>query len=246
LRARAALDGAKLERDRTEAALRRLINLHTSEPLSIVPPDVVPLVKADPDTAVAQALANSSIMEQNELEALQAARRANEAKYQNRFGASVNARMGFNQSASQFGQAYQSLLGQQKLSVGVQMPLMQWGAGGADVQAARAEQSRAASSGQARREQLEEDARFAALQLVQSRRMVAIAAKADTVAAKRFEVAKNRYVIGKIGISDLYIAQQEKDQALNADVQALRTFWSNYYRLRRVTLYDFVQNRRIE
>jgi predicted negative regulator of RcsB-dependent stress response len=42
-------------------------------------------------------------------------------------------------------------------------------------------------------------------------------------------------------VSDLYIAQNEKDQALDAYVQALRSFWANYYRLRRVTLYDFAQ-----
>jgi len=48
-------------------------------------------------------------------------------------------------------------------------------------------------------------------------------------------------VIGKIGVSDLYIAQNEKDQALDAYVQALRSYWANYYRLRRVTLYDFVE-----
>jgi predicted negative regulator of RcsB-dependent stress response len=47
-------------------------------------------------------------------------------------------------------------------------------------------------------------------------------------------------VIGKIGVSDLYIAQNEKDQALESYVQALRSFWANYYRLRRVTLYDFM------
>ena len=32
----------------------------------------------------------------------------------------------------------------------------------------------------------------------------------------RFEVAKNRYVIGKIDIADLYLAQNEKDAALQA------------------------------
>ena len=66
-----------------------------------------------------------------------------------------------------------------------------------------------------------------------------ISAKADTVAQKRFEVAKNRYIIGKIGISDLFIAQSEKDAAVLAYVQALRTYWTSYYHLRRVTLYDF-------
>ena len=64
-------------------------------------------------------------------------------------------------------------------------------------------------------------------------------AKADTVAARRFDVAKNRYIIGRIDIGDLYIAQSEKDAALLSYVEALRNFWLAYYRLRRLTLYDF-------
>ena len=126
------------------------------------------------------------------------------------------------------------------------MPFFQWGGGRADLQAARAEESRVRSITRARRDALEEDARFAALQLTQTARVLAISAKADTVASKRFEVAKNRYVIGKIGISDLYIGQNEKDQAVVAYVQALRAYWTAYYRLRRLTLYDFAENREIQ
>ncbi|HEY8063014.1 MAG TPA: TolC family protein, partial [Gemmatimonadales bacterium] len=62
---------------------------------------------------------------------------------------------------------------------------------------------------------------------------------ADTVAAKRFDVAYNRYVIGRITIDNLYIAQSEKDQALQGFVQALRAYWVAYYQLRKLTLYDF-------
>ena len=89
------------------------------------------------------------------------------------------------------------------------------------------------------REALEEEARFTALQLPQARRQLEIAAKADTVAGRRFDVAKNRYVIGRIDIGALYIAQGEKDAATLAFVQALRGYWLTYYRLRRLTLYDF-------
>jgi outer membrane protein TolC len=52
-------------------------------------------------------------------------------------------------------------------------------------------------------------------------------------------VAYNRYVIGRISIDNLYLAQNEKDQALASYVQALRGFWSAYYQLRKTTLYDF-------
>ena len=90
---------------------------------------------------------------------------------------------------------------------------------------------------------MEEDARFAARQLMQAQRLLAISAKADTVAARRFDVAKNRYVIGRIGINDLYVAQNEKDGAVQSYVQALRGYWAAHYRLRRLTLYDFEAGR---
>lgn len=53
-------------------------------------------------------------------------------------------------------------------------------------------------------------------------------------------MARNRYTIGRIDISNLYIAQVEKDQALENYVAALRGYWDAFYRIRRITLYDFV------
>jgi outer membrane protein TolC len=241
LRARASVDGAKLERDRSESALRRLINVHGADTLVVITPDDVPTVEVDPEVAVREAVKNASVMEQNALDSVTARRQESAARLNNGFGASLQASYGMNQTSNLFGLAYASPLPRQTLQLQVNMPVFQWGGGRADVESARANAAQIASSSRARREQLMEDARYAALELTQSQRMLTIAAKADTVAQKRFEVAKARYVIGKIGVGDLYIAQNEKDQALDAYVQALRSFWANYYRLRRVTLYDFAQ-----
>jgi len=67
--------------------------------------------------------------------------------------------------------------------------------------------------------------------------------KADTVSAKQFEVARNRYIVSKISNTDLYNAQSDKDNSVIAYVQALRNYWTAFYHLRRVTLYDFVAKR---
>jgi len=239
LRARAALDDAKLARDRAEAALRRTIDLPDATPFTIVAPDSIPVIDADPAVAVQMALKNSSITEQAELDNVTTKRRITEAKLNNRFNASISASVGFNQTASVFGQAYQSPLGKQSLQVGVNMPMIQWGAGKADLQEAKASEQRVQANNKSRRDALVEDARFSVLELQKAQRNVIVAAKADTVAQKQFEVARNRYTIGKIAMLDLFTAQQEKDQALISRVQALRSYWTAYYHLRRVTLYDF-------
>ena len=239
LRARAAADDAKLARDRAEAALRRIIAFPAGMPLAIATPDSIPIVTADPDVAVREALRNSSTMRQNDLDVVESRRAMTVAKSNNRFNATIAGSVGFNQSAPQFGQAYQSPLGKQTLSVGINLPMLQWGAGHADVQEAKAIEERVGATNKMRRDALEEDARFSVLQLEQARRNVTLAAKADTVAARQFEVARNRYTIGKITNEALYLAQGEKDAAVLANVQALRNYWITYYHLRRVTLYDF-------
>ncbi|HET9982749.1 MAG TPA: TolC family protein, partial [Longimicrobiales bacterium] len=162
LRARASLDAAKLERDRAEAALKRLLQVDSPDTLRIAAPTMLAPFAVDPDVAVTQALANSSVVEQNELDELQARRRANEASLANRLNATFSAVVGFNQSATILGDAYQSPRARQTLALGVSMPLIQWGAGSADAQAAKLDVGRAGANAQARRDRLREDARFAA------------------------------------------------------------------------------------
>lgn len=239
LRARADLEDAKVQRDRSEAALRRQLVYPDNRPLTIVTPDAIPTVDADADVAVQQALKNSSTIEQAVFDATQAKRGTTTARLNNRFNATLSATVGFNQTADAFGRSYANPQGRQSATLGVSMPMLQWGAGNSQVEAAKADEQRVASNNKARRDALAEDARFSVLELQQAQRNVVIAAKADTVSAKQFEVARNRYLIGKISNTDLYNAQNDKDQAVVAYVRALRTYWTAYYHLRRVTLYDF-------
>jgi outer membrane protein TolC len=245
LRARAAVEDARVARARAEAALRRQIAFPEGQPLEIVTPDSIPIVEADPDVAERAALKNSSTIQQNELDDVETRYGINLARANNRFNATVAASVGFNQTASAFGRSYESPLGRQQLAVDVNLPMLQWGAGRAAVEAAKSTNQGVLTRNKIRRDALAEDARFSALQLQQAQRTVLLAAKADTVAGKQFEVARNRYIIGKIANDALYLAQNEKDAAVLAYVQALRTYWTSYYYLRRVTLYDFVARREL-
>lgn len=239
LRARNAVDGARLTYDRAMAAFRLAMNVGPDVPVDIAVTDEIPELVADTLVAVQQALRNRAQSLELELQDVQARRRINEARLNNGVGATLLATVGLNQTAGDVNAAYRDLLNQQRFSLALQMPIVQWGARSNDIQAARADQDRVAANGRIAREQLVQEAHFAALQLSQSRRQLAISAKADTVAAKRFEVAYNRYVIGRIDMDNLYLAQNEKNQALAQYLQSLRGYWLAYYRLRRVTLYDF-------
>ncbi len=243
LRARTALDGARLDYERALASFRLSLGMPLNAPVSITVATTVPELEADTLVAVEQALRNRAQTRELQLQDVQARRRVNEARRTNGVGATLQASVGLNQTAPDVNLAYRDLLNQQRLSLSLQMPIVQWGVRSSEVQAARADQDRAVSIARLAREQTAQDAHFAALQLAQSRRQLALSAKSDTVAAKRFEVAYNRYVIGKIDMDNLYVAQNEKDQALLQYVLSLRGYWLAYFRLRRVTLFDFEQGK---
>ena len=67
---------------------------------------------------------------------------------------------------------------------------------------------------------------------------IRIAQKSDEVAARMFEVSKQRFLIGRIDVMELNNADTRKDQNRRAYIQSLQTFWSNYYSMRATTLYD--------
>ena len=242
LQARSSLDGAKLDFDRANAALKRLLNLPPDAAIEIAAPTEVPLTDVDTALAVREALKNQSRTTNTELQQVQAKRRVSEAKLNNGFGATISATVGFNQRASVLDDAYHDLAQRQQYGVSVQVPIVQWGNRKAQVEAAKADEDRANANARASRDAAAEEAHFSALQLAQSARNLSLSAKADTVAVKRFDVAKNRYVVGKIQIDNLYLAQNERDGALRAYIDALRGYWTSYYRLRRLTLYDFAEN----
>ena len=240
LRARTTLEGARLEYDRSTAALRLALAVPAGAPLDIAVPRSVPEFEVDTAGAVAAAIRNRALVNDVEWQEVQARRRVTDAKLATGIGATI-IHLPVVQAL-----VYRDLLEARQFSVSLQVPLMQWGAHREGVQAAEADRERVETQTRATVDETAHEAHFAALELSQARRDVALRAKADTVAGKRFEVAYNRYVIGRITIDNLYIAQTEKDQALTQFVQALRSYWRTYYQLRRLTLFDFAAGRPIQ
>lgn len=242
LNARTDLSNARIAYDRAVQDLKIALNLPYDQNLDIVPPLSAVDVEIDPAVAVERARDNRAAFLQMNMRRLESEREVAQARSERGFSANLNASYGLNQSGVGLRDAYLNPLNQQRFSVGFSMPLYNWGRGKAELEAALAQQDQTLKSIELEREELEQDVYFEALQFRQLQQQVALAAKADTIAARRFEVARNRYTIGTIDITDLFDAQQAKDSSSQAYIQTLREFWVSYFRLRRLTLYDFVLN----
>jgi outer membrane protein TolC len=80
---------------------------------------------------------------------------------------------------------------------------------------------------------------------VQDRQFFA-AAKADTVAQLRYELSKQRFMIGKIDVLNLNVSLNDKDAAKRAYIDALHTYWTYYYTIRQISLFDFEANKPLD
>lgn len=62
---------------------------------------------------------------------------------------------------------------------------------------------------------------------------------------ERYQLALQQYQSGNLSITDLNIALAEKDNAASDYLNILQTFWSAYYHLQALTLYDFEKDKPI-
>ena len=198
LRARSSLDDARLLHDRTLAQFRLVVGLPSNAPVTLAAVGGLPVVDADTAIAVAQAKRNSSTMSDAELAEVSANRAVSESRWNLGSGGTLNASFGYNAAGTSATDAYKDVLNAQALTLSVQIPVWQWGSHGAQMEASNAERPAARQHGAelARAGGAQCEVCGAAAYAGES--CADHAAKADTVAAKRFEVAYNRYVISRI------------------------------------------------
>ena len=134
---------------------------------------------------------------------------------------------------------YRSPTEQQQFSLTFAVPVLDWGRNKAMMRTAIANKKLADFQIAQDEVNFEQNIMTQVRQFEMLRLQLEITKKSDEVAAERYNVSQNRYLIGKIDITNLNIALTEKDDAKRRYVQALRDFWIAYFNLRQLTLYDF-------
>ncbi len=160
-----------------------------------------------------------------------------------RFNISLFGRFGLTQTANNFGDAFSNLLDQEVVRLGINMPIADWGKTQANKEIAASNLELTKVSIEQERVNFERDILIRVQQFDLVRNQVKLAKRAYEAGIKREDITRKRYLIAKIGITELNIAISEKEQARRNYVSALQNFWLAYYELRTLTLYDFADDR---
>lgn len=245
LNARNTLEQNTLQLEMAYQELKRFLNMPKDAVIQLEMPDEVPQFDVPLDKAISEAGSNRQSVLEFRRRRLEANRDVAQARASSGYEFNLQAQLGQRNNAEKLRQAYAGGEVQQNLSVGVGIPIMDWGRSKNRVRQAKANRDLIEIDVQQEERKFEQEVFLQTQQFNIQKRVLASANKADTIARLRYEITKQRYLIGKISITDLNLAQQEMDQATQSNISALRNFWNNYYTLRRLTLFDFERNEKI-
>ncbi len=242
LRSRQEVSQAKLDLETARLQLRSYIGLKDGDNFELVLPDKIPYFEVTIDEALTYARLNRADYIAFERRRLEAESEVAQAKGQ-RYQTTITASYGLNNVGSTVSDLYVNPSKQQIADISFNVPIVDWGRRKAMMQTAIANKKFRDYEIEQSKIIFEQEIITKVRQFEMMRLQIEITKKSDEVAQERYNVAQNRYLIGKIDITNLNIALREKDDAKRSYLQALKSFWTAYYDLRRLTLYDFANKK---
>lgn len=236
--ARQALETARLN-------LGAYAGLPAGLPATLAVPAGIPALEVDEARALEQAWANRpevSGFERRRLEAEQAVARA---RGETGVQAMLEASFGLSNRGAQFGDIYLQPQDYESARLQFSVPIVDWGRASSRRETAKANRELAAAAIEQDRINFEQEIRTQAKLYNVLREQLELSSQADAIARERYLIAKERFVLGNLSITDLNLALQEKDRARRDYIAALREFWLSYYNLRSLALYDFEKGQKL-
>jgi outer membrane protein TolC len=229
-----------------EIRLRSFLGYNENVRIELSLPNEIPNLQVDLKEVLDLALQNNPDILSQQINVLNAQSNEAQAKASKGLNASLSASLGYSQQAETFDAAYNHLSNSQVVSMHFTLPILDWGLGKGRYQMAKSSLELAQVQANQALVDFQQNLFLDVEQFNLQKNQVNIAAKSDTVAMKRYEVTKQRFLIGKIAVLDLNDADSRKDQNKRAYVQALQDYWSFFYNIRSITLFDFINRKQLE
>ncbi len=230
---------ARIEVEDALLTFKSFLGNQTDDTLKVTLHDEVPEFIIPLDEAIHQAYKHSPDIETYRRLKLESKSELAQAKANRGLKADLYLQFGLTQTADKLKQAYKDPLNQQYVSLSIAIPILDWGRGKGKVRVAKSQVDLIETQVTQGLSDFELNVRKLVRQFNLQSKQVAVASRTDETAARRYEVARRLYLMGKSTVLDLNAATTEKDTARRNHIEALKTYWTLYYTLRSLTQYDF-------
>ena len=243
LNAESTLTSAAVAREARMLELRSFLGYGQQAVIAPETPDLfagegVPLL--DYDEVLRLARENSPFTQNIQRRMLEASRDVSQAKA-NRRNISLLASVGMSGTDYDLPQVYNihNLRSDQQVSLGIRLPLLDWGKGKGRVKIAEANREVTQSVIEKEQRDFDQDIFLKVQDFNNQPLQLQRATEADRIAQKRYLASVEAFVVGKIDILTLNDSQTSKDDARREYISQMYMLWLYYYEIRGLTLHDF-------
>jgi len=243
MQAETRLAAAQLEMQTNAEQLRDFLDLQGQITFELIPPYTLPTIMIDEEKALAYAMQNRSNVVSFERRLMEANMEVQRAKGESGITASLQGSFGLTQTGAELDQVYTDLIDQEVVTFGISVPIADWGKSKARREVALSNLDLEQRQVDQEKENFRRTVVLRAQQFDLVQRNAEIAERYLEAARKRYEISYQRYLIGKISVTDLNLALADQESARRGYLQSVREFWMALYEIRGMTLYDFVTDK---
>lgn len=225
--------------------LKNFLHLPEKLQIQLSEPDWLPLLQIDERLALEQARNNRAKTLTIQRRLLEAERDIMQARAE-RLRADVFLSFGLTNSASTLDATYRNLQDQERLRISLEVPIVDWGRAKSRLKTALANYELVRTEVEIEEAEFLQEVRLQLQRLHIHQQQLAYAQRASDVAQRRYEIALDRFVAGRITLSELNNAKQELYETQRQYLNSLQNLWNAYFVLRMLTLYDFERQQAIE
>lgn len=245
LNAEKAVAQANVEAETSDLQLKSFIGFAANNQIQLILPENLLTFEVDKEVAIQQAKNNRQKAIEFKRALLEADKDIAKAKGENGLKVNLYGTFGLTNVADQLPGIYNNAKDQQEIRLGFQIPILDWGRSASRIKTAQSNRKLVEATIKQAEINFEQEIYTTLRQLEMIKQQMQTNSEANHTANERFEIAKKRYLLNDLSITDLNIALQEKDQARRDYIFSLKSFWNAYFNLRVLTLYDFVTNKKI-
>ncbi len=238
LNARSDMTDCESELKSNMFTLRSFLDLEPTVEIEPEIPTGIPVVEVTYADALEKALANNKFVRNLRRRQLEADYEVAKAKGNLR-QISLFAQIGYTGTDHRVSDAYRRLKDNQVVEIGLSIPLIDWGVRKGRLNMAKNNLN--ILEIQARQDELsmEEDVIMTVSDFNIQRQLVSSAIEALDLAETSYAQTRQRFIIGKADLNTLTLSQNRQQDANKNYITSLQNYWLSYYKLRKLTLFDF-------
>lgn len=218
---------------------------YTDEMIVPITPEVRQDISVDATFALEQAMKNRPEIDVLHRMLIEADRDIAEARGTGGLRADLTASIGLARGSDKLSDIYNDPKQEQFVSLSINIPIVDWGRQKTRVALTKAQKDFTVKQVEQQQLQFETDVKQIVQRFQNLQQELKLVKELKSIAQERFEITKESYLLSAISRTELTLAQREKDQAVREYISTLGRFWSNYYQLQMITIYDFEKNQKI-